>query len=213
LSKWHYIQLGQPTVEQRDADPMGFLRKLTSLNKFKIVGFKIFLEHASRTNTLRLLSNPGWKKVVLFRDPMEVYASILRANATKVWVINHPNAEPDERLNVPVTFTPESWSAFSDAYSYYLERAWHIPGAHYISYDQLHDQSALARVLTYLGSKASAADLKAGTTKQFTKDRIEEGFTNWAEFMNHLKTASAPDTSKLVTLTKGVSDDQPRAGA
>lgn len=196
LGQWHLNKLGDPTPAQRDADPLGFVDNLLALNKDEIVGFKAFFEHLNKTDAKILLTDPEWKKVVLFRDPIEVYASILRAREVKVWVINRPNVKP--QVNIPVTFTPDSWNDFRVSYSVFLKMAENLNDACFIRYDQLHDHNALRRVLSYLGSTALPQRLEAGTSKQFTTSDIEEGFTNWTDLTQHLEVAPAPSIQKLM---------------
>src|SRR5690554_3673920 len=86
LRPWHRSRLSDISVERRDQEPLEYIERLSKLNPKKIFGFKIFQEHLTRINQQDyLLQSEDWKKIALIRDPIEVYASLLRAYETNIW--------------------------------------------------------------------------------------------------------------------------------
>lgn len=178
------------TVEERDADPVRFLHLLRRQTPKKHFGFKGFRPHLRRLPALEAaVTKPDWKKVILYRDPIEVYASTLRALQTSVWTnLPHKNT-PQEVLNQPVRFTEENFKTFLDDYRDYLAFAGKFAGlgdTFTLTYDQVSSQKVMAALLEYLGSSAPASELKSDYRKQFTLT-LEEGFENWDEFQSYLK--------------------------
>src|SRR3982750_4340169 len=111
----HLAKLGLAPgdVGERDAKAGQFLKRLRAQNGRKVFGFKMFMEHATRVPALaEVLRDPGWRKVVLRRNPVESYASLLRAQRTGIWMLKTESAgaAPRERLDAPVTFDARSYA-------------------------------------------------------------------------------------------------------
>jgi len=180
-------------VAARDAKPIGFLQRLRGLNARKIVGFKMFPEHATRVAPLsvQVLRNPGWRKIFLRRNPIESYASLLRAKQTNVWTV--PAAAkappPQETLNARVTFSPKSFDEhlqFTDWFEEVRAGIEAVPDNPVLTvdYEQIADRSALPELLRFLGSAGDADSLISDFDRQFTA-ALHEGFTNWDELVRH----------------------------
>ena len=109
LGAWHLekMKVKAEDVGLRDEKPLKFLDRLRSLNGRKIFGFKLFPQHLGNSTTLRdqLLGDSSWKKIFLFRNPVESYASLLRAQSTGVWVLQAGSKVQEERLHAPVSYT------------------------------------------------------------------------------------------------------------
>lgn len=185
------VKAGGPV--QRDKHPLDFIEKVRLSGSKKIFGFKVFQQHVKRVPKLKtLFGRISWKKVILYREPVETYASVLRAQATNIWTLKEDASVDPEKLNVKVTFTPESWKRFRSSYSTFLRNCARIaerPGTFVIRYDQLNDPGCLAELLRFLGSEESVASLTSRFKKQYS-GTVADSFLNWSELQGAL--ASEP---------------------
>lgn len=178
----------------RDAKPMQFLTRLRNLNGRKIVGFKMFPEHATRLKALKekVLFDPSWRKVFLTRNPIASYASLLRAKETGLWTarVGAPGA-PSERRESRVTFTPASFDEHMRLCAWFereIQETAAVDGnpCLTIDYESVVDRSALPGLLRFLGSTAAANTLESDREKQFT-GRFSDGFVNWDALSSHAR--------------------------
>lgn len=183
LYPWHRRKMKRWTAAKRNNSPDEFLSELRALNPHKAFGFKLFNQHVNRVKPLRsYLNKPSIKKVVLYRDPLEVYASLLRARKTNKWT--KPISAKNEVEEAPkVRFTPESIMAFATSYNAFLENAFKISQSSEsfaISYSHIEQESRVNALLNFLGSSASIEDVHSEYAKQYTGS-LEEAFENWNE--------------------------------
>jgi len=190
------MRMKKSDTAARNSDSIGFIKRLHDFDPDKIVGFKIFLVHTRRHRDLvhGVLNNPAWKKVCLFRNSIESYASLLRAKQTGVWVTRSGSQVPADRLNEKVQFTPDSFEQHIKLCQW-LEKACGrmqaIDGnpVFRADYGLLGDESHLQQILSFIGSKTQAGTLKSDKTRQFS-GTVDEGFSNWEEFSDYLRTHS-----------------------
>lgn len=194
VPRFHRERLERRTVQARNADPMAFIAELRAINRFRHFGFKLFNHHlAWAPGAVAYLTSPEVKKIVLYRDPREVYASSLRARSTGVWTLRQ-GREPRKKLDVKVGYTPESFDAFLRHYDAFTVTARLIaaqPNSFVLHYDQINDLDALQALLDFLGSKARASDSSTDFEKQY-KGRLEDGFENWDAFAERLAQDPGP---------------------
>jgi len=180
-------------VVKRDAKPGAFLQRLRGLNARKIFGFKMFPEHATRVAHLggHVLRNPGWRKVFLQRNPIESYASLLRAKQTNVWTVRTAAKAPPSRetLHERVTFSPQTFDEhlqLTDWFDSVRAGIEAVPDNPVLTvdYERISDRSALPELLRFLGSAGDAESLISDFDRQFTA-ALHEGFTNWDDLVRH----------------------------
>ncbi|HEX4511300.1 MAG TPA: hypothetical protein VH328_14515, partial [Burkholderiaceae bacterium] len=179
-------------TEARDARPMAYLNRLRGLNARKIVGFKMFPEHANRVKALKehVLRNPKWLKVFLRRNPVASYASLLRAHQTGVWTLR--TTAPASRrngLDARVTFTAESFDKHMQVATWFDTLCADLAGIADnrclpLAYDAVADRSALPGLLSFIGSAAPAETLTSEYERQF-EGTLAEGFANWDALVAH----------------------------
>jgi hypothetical protein len=188
VPRFHLGRLERRTIQARNAEPMEFIAELRAINRFKHFGFKLFNHHlAWAPETVAYLTSSQVKKVVLYRDPREVYASSLRARTTGVWTLPQ-GRQPRRKLDVKVSYAPESFEAFLRHYNAFTVTARLVaaqPNSFVLHYDQINDLDALQALLDFLGSKTRASDSSTDFEKQF-KGRLEDGFENWDAFAERL---------------------------
>ncbi|HVV92635.1 MAG TPA: hypothetical protein VHD15_04370 [Hyphomicrobiales bacterium] len=202
LFKPHWVELdekikkavGVETVEQRDADHLGFLERLRAATPQALFGFKLFNYHLRRIpGVLEDLKSPRWKIVALVRDPIETYASTLRAQSTNIWTLKDGHPPPEERLlNAKVSFSRDTLEAFATYYNRFLDRiaAWReLKGADVFTlyYNQVGHEPHMASLLDFLGSSASPASLQSEYRRQFGSE-LEKGFDNWESLLAYRET-------------------------
>ena len=192
VSKWHSQRMSGFTPEYRDQNPVEYIQTLRSLNPYRHFGFKFFRNHVHRVPHLNhILKSDSWKKIALIRDPIEVYASIRRANKTNVWIVNN-NSGPEEKiLNQSVSFTEESWDHHVKYYSSFLKSISNLNNYIVVNYKDYSTEGQLNKILSFIGSKSDPQGLRSGTKKQFSRV-LEDGFDNWDEFQAYLKKVPAP---------------------
>jgi hypothetical protein len=175
---------------QRDEHPIAFVNALRALTEDQVFGFKLFQQHIQRVPKLRsLLRRPSWATIVLYREPIETYASVLRTKQTNVWTFREGSRINPDKLNVTVHFTPESLKKFSTAYSGFLNRCTKVAqqksNRFVIRYDQLSDRECLSELLRFLGSKEPVESLSSKFRKQYTGS-LQDSFDNWSELQDVL---------------------------
>lgn len=191
VSKAHLakMQLAPTDVAARDERPMQFLQRLRGLNGRKVFGFKMFPEHYRRLAPLdaQVMKGAKWRKIFLVRNPIESYASLLRAQRTGIWTMDDAKraSAPPDQLKLPVTFDADSFLEHAKLCAWFegVVRASEArPGntCFRLGYDVINDPAALDAVLAFVGSTATHADLTSQREKQFV-GRVRDGFANWPE--------------------------------
>jgi len=182
ISKFHASRVSYKNQAARDSDPIGFINELRSINRHKNFGFKFFHLHLSwAPDVVHYLKAPETRRVILYRNPLEAYASALRARATGIWTLREDRAAPQEDLNRKVTYSRKTLKIFADNYNRFLVLAnvlAELPGSHVIHYDQINDPGAIDALLDFVGSKTPASKTQTAYRKQFTGS-LEDSFANW----------------------------------
>ncbi|MBW6398622.1 hypothetical protein KPL78_12225 [Roseomonas sp. HJA6] len=98
---------------ERDADPQGFLDRLTRECTTPILGVKLLPNHAPAVRE-RIIADPAWRCIVLFRPNfLAVHASQLRATQTGVWAQTEGRAAVEAE---PLWFEPKRFHGARDAF-------------------------------------------------------------------------------------------------
>ena len=88
VSQFHKKQLVIDTIAKRNNNPIEFISSLRSINPKKHFGFKLLNHHLNwAPKIVDHLTNDETKKVILYRDPIQVYSSTLRTQKTGVWTL------------------------------------------------------------------------------------------------------------------------------
>jgi hypothetical protein len=194
VSRYHRLRSAFKTVQARNADPMGFIADLRAINPFRHFGFKLFSQHLSwAPGAVAYLKAPAVRKIVLYRDPREVYASSLRARSTGVWTLRQ-GRQPRRKLDVKVSYAPESFEPFVRRYNEFTVLAHLVaalPNSFVIHYDQINDLEVLQALLGFLGSRAEAGASSTEYEKQYKGD-LRDSFENWEAFAARLAAGPAP---------------------
>lgn len=141
------------STETRNADPVGYISDLRALDPDRHFGFKFFAQHQRWADIGSFLKAPNTKRVILYRDPIGVYGSLLRAKSSGEWLVLEPLRDEkkagwrnrlfafvsgkkkeseelggalstrQERPQTKAHFTPESFERFMNAYESFAKRA------------------------------------------------------------------------------------------
>ena len=168
---------------RRDRQPMAFIRQVRDLDPDLHFGFKLFTTHVSRVPELeKLLASRNWKLIILQRDPIETYASSLRAKRTHIWTLKEGRSVNSDDLNTPVRFKRASLKKFAGEYNASVDLAARLCAekreVFVIDYSQLHDPSALNALLRFIGSRSDPHEMTSKYQKQYS-GTVEDGFSNW----------------------------------
>ena len=101
------LGLGKKDTDKRDELGMALLNRLRKKTDAEgvIFGFKDFRFNLTRVKIYQqMLNSKGWRKVFLFRNPIERYISMERADLTGVFVVTEKNKDAGLDLKRPIRF-------------------------------------------------------------------------------------------------------------
>ena len=177
------------TTDRRDSHAIRYIKKIRRFDPGTIFGFKLFRQHVPRVPALKVIRNSSqWKKVALLRDPIEVYASMLRALETGRWTKKKGIDSSDQEQFLKVHFTPKTFKRFAKRYDGYLRNVLkHADNSDWlvVSYDRLNDLATQQAILDFVGSSTPAEDLTSSYEKQYERP-IAEAFDNWDELVEFI---------------------------
>lgn len=192
LRKSFRAKVGIRSPAIRDAAPSKFIQKVRKLTPDAHFGFKVFPSHAKRVPTLnKLLISKEWKIIILCRDPIETYASVLRARKTRIWTVRNNRSVPDEiLLDQRVTFSQDTLLEFARSYNGFLRRINVIRSRRddkcfVIDYKQLDQLRVRQELLCFIESCSSADQMNSVHVKQFSRP-VQDGFENWDDLSRYL---------------------------
>jgi LPS sulfotransferase NodH len=137
-------------IPARNADPLRMLAALRQGTE-GLAGFRLFHDHDPRV-TAAVLADPGCAKVILTRNPLESYVSLLIARETGQWRLQHGRSRKDAR----VTFDAAGFAAHLaevQAFQIHLMRSLQVSGqaAFWIDYEDLGEIEVLNGLAAWLG--------------------------------------------------------------
>ncbi len=185
---------------KRDSMPLKFLNEIYRITPSDYTGFKIFPAHNKKVRDY-LSSDISIKKVLLRRNEVEVYLSLLMARKTKMWI----NKDVDKQPNPKLIFHP---SVFDNHYNhlrcFYDDLISELEKSQQqfftISYNELVGQKKLYDLIEFIKNENIPGELKLETKlkKQITKN-YKEIVSNYSEMIQHLSSQypEVLETSKL----------------
>ncbi len=189
------LGLGKKDTAKRDDMGMAVLNRLRKKTDAadQIFGFKDFRFNLSRVKIFqKIVNSKGWRKVFLFRNPIERYISMERADLTGVFVVTEKTKDRNLDLKRPVRFDPERFERSMGSHRNLkrdAENAFEKFGpdlVHLVDYTQLNTLETRKALMAFLGSQGDGALLASDHVKQFTAS-LESGVENWAEMETYLQ--------------------------
>lgn len=169
-------------TERRDAAPEAFAEEVFTATQAEVVGFKIFPPH-NPALLEQLLDDPSVRTVLLLRNPIQVYISLLNARQSGKWTQRRDRAQ---EMEAPVTFDRSEFLRQYFAKKAVFERCLLRAelGADFplfvIDYSQLHDRAVLQRLAEFLGRERWSDEAAPSYFKQLRKP-YPEMVANWDE--------------------------------
>jgi hypothetical protein len=130
--------------------------------------------------------------VFLFRNPIERYISMERADLTGVFVVTEKNKDAGLDLKRPIRFDAARFEKSMGSHRRLTEdaqKALEKNGpevTHLLDYDRLNDLTARKALMGFLGSASDGGLLASDHVKQFTAS-LESGVENWDEMAAYLR--------------------------
>lgn len=195
MSGWHGKSLGIDAgdVHKRDANPYQFVVELRKLNPLKIFGFKAFWPHLTPHKPLmnRLIYDESWKKIFLVRNPLQTYASLLRANKTNIWVMPGHRDDNGSDDQLTVHFAIASFDKHLKEYYAFMRRNQVLMNSQpascvMLGYHRAQTMDMHREILKFLGSNAMPADMTSQYRKQFGRSLLE-AFDNYDDLLTYIK--------------------------
>ena len=190
--------VGLTKKETAKRDEMGMavlnrLRKKTDAAD-QIFGFKDFRFNLTRVKIYqKILNSNGWRKVFLFRNPIERFISMERADLTGVFVVTEKNKDREGLdLQRQIRFDPERFEQSLGSHRNLTRDAQkaldkHGPElVHLLDYTRLNELETRKALMGFLGSAGDGALLASDHVKQFTAP-LESGVENWDEMQAYLE--------------------------
>lgn len=175
------------TLESRNAAPLLFLRSLFQMNSQSHTGFKFFPNHDLRVKRW-VAHSDEINRVVIQRNPMEIFISQSRADATGVWV---DKLGVSKKHRVKLKFEPEKFERmFSNICSnrrFLANLAAQKPKTTVaIDYNEIAAIEPVRKLAEFLGADSQPETLQASLHKQ-TTEPYSDLFENFDIFHNYIK--------------------------
>lgn len=149
----------------RDRDPLAVLAAMRAQTG-GLAGFRQFQSHDPRV-TEAVLADPACAKIILTRNPLESYVSLLIARETGQWKLTHAGKARSAR----VRFDPEEFERHLDDLGAFYGDILHrlqVSGqtAFHIDYEDIQDMEVLNGLATWLGAEGRLEALDTKLKKQ-----------------------------------------------
>lgn len=152
----------------READPIGLLRAVRGEGDARgdLVGFRLFHDHDPRARD-HVLDDPAYAKVILTRNPLEMYVSRKVAVATDQWRLHNIVRRRSARVRFEATEFAELAHQLQEVQVTILGRLQRSgQTAFYLNYDDLTDLSVINGLLAWLGVEGRLRELPRSLKKQ-----------------------------------------------
>lgn len=176
-------------IQERNANPLGYLARCISLTQQEHAGFKLFTSHIDLVGRY-VLSSPHFKKILLSRNNFDTYISLMRAEKSGIWLDRGKSAEPEDPSFVfdshgfeqHLRRCNESAARFT---SYSTEYPDHFIQ---VEYEEIVNREAFSRICPFLGlPMPSVGTLQSDMQKQVTEP-LTQLVRNHAEMRAYLST-------------------------
>lgn len=138
------------TIAARDADPLGFWASVRA-QTCGMTGFRLFHDHDTRVIGA-LLDDPRCAKIVLTRNPVESYVSLLIARETGQWKLTNAGKQRSARVSFDAVGFEAHLEALQ-AFQLRVMRSLQTTGqtAFYVDYEDLSSLEVINGLASWLG--------------------------------------------------------------
>jgi hypothetical protein len=196
------VGLTKKETAKRDEMGMAILNRLRKKTDAagQIFGFKDFRFNLTRAKIYSQIANSkGWRKVFLFRNPVERFISMERASLTGVFVVTEKNKNREGLdLKRPIRFDAHRFEQSMGSHRNLTRDARQALDklgpevVHLLDYTRLNELDTRKALMGFLGSAGDGALLASDHVKQFTAP-LESGVENWDEMQAYLESTQQMD--------------------
>ncbi len=190
------------TVESRNAEPVVFLNRLFKMTSEEHTGFKFFFNHHALLRKW-LVNSGSINRVIISRNPFDMYVSQCRAIATGVWIKKKGGAATQEKPPL-LKFDPEDFEKRIGRIDSNRKRMLKIAAKQpdstiTITYDEISAIEPVRRIAEFLGASAQPEVLKVELQKQTTERYSElfEDFDKVREYVSSKHPDLVIDNNKI----------------
>ena len=153
------------TLAEREADPSLLLRRMRERTP-GLSGFRYFHDHDPRIFDL-VMDDPRCAKIILTRNPVESYVSLLIARATGQWKLTNPKNLKQAKARFDALDFQEHLDQLQQ-FQMRLLRALQARGqtAFYIDYEDIPDLAVLNGLAAFLGVEGRLEQVDSSLTVQ-----------------------------------------------
>lgn len=162
------------SITQRDSNPNQLVENAVEDDDQVIPGFRIFPDHDQRIQD-RACVDPSCAKIILRRDPLDSFLSLLIAKKTDQWMLS----DEAKRKSIKVDFDPEAFetylrtrAAFYDRIETAIQKAGET--AFHIQFEQLKTLALINGMARFIGSPDKLKSLREPIKKQNPDSAIEK---------------------------------------
>lgn len=150
IGKLNRTELFGIDIAARDTDPLALLTAMREGTE-GLSGFRQFQDHDPRV-TEAVLADPTCAKIILTRNPLEAYVSLLIARETGQWKLTHARKLRSSK----VRFDPEGFERHLERMAGFYQGLIHVlqttgQTAFHIDYEDLQDLDVLNGLAAFLG--------------------------------------------------------------
>ena len=182
-----YLGYARDDVQARNEDGVELLNQVLAASDRQTCGFRIFLDH-DPVVMAEAIYNPAVKKIILTRNLLESFVSLLIARETDVWLTTHKAKDGHvERVHVNVdeltTFALRQSFFYND-----VQTILHRTGQPYyqIDYTEIKDVQRLNGLAEFLGVDDRFEDLKEPIQRQ-NPGALKEKILNYQAMLDNLR--------------------------
>jgi hypothetical protein len=182
----NHVGYKREDVAARNADEIGFLTKVADACTKDVMGMRLFLDH-SGPMTARVMYDPAITKIVLSRNLLEAYISLVAAKETGVWLTTEANKAPPKPVKVEIgkliNFALRQSLYYND-----IQSVLHNTKQSYmqIDYTQIKDLQKLNELAQFIGSKHRFEKVSEPIQKQ-SNGSLEERILDFPKLMDDLR--------------------------
>ena len=153
------------TLVERESDPSLLLRRMRERTP-GLAGFRYFHDHDPRIFDL-VMDDPRCAKIILTRNPVESYVSLLIARATGQWKLTNPKNLKQAKARFDALDFQEHLDQLQQ-FQIRLQRALQARGqtAFYIDYEDIPDLAVLNGLAGFLGVEGRLEQVDTSLTVQ-----------------------------------------------
>ncbi|HKY92194.1 MAG TPA: hypothetical protein VJM11_14190 [Nevskiaceae bacterium] len=174
-------------VHPRNREPLKFLRQVSEATTRPIMGFRMFLDHDPEM-TARILYDADVKKIVLSRNLLDSYVSLVIARETDQWLLTDVAGRKEAG---PITVDLNEFNTFALRQALYFNDILTIlirTGQDFLTldYTEIKNLARLNEAATFIGSEHRFDVVKEPLKKQ-NPESLRRKIVNYDELLEQMR--------------------------